>query len=275
MKKFSLILVSLFILALTTTTGYCFFDKFFKKEELKDPYESGRIAYDASNYVAAINEWKPLAEEGNISVQYLLANAYEKMANYQEALYWYTKAAENGHVSAQIELGYQYKEREFHSYTWLSETKQNNRTAAYWYTQAAQQGDSFAQYYLGELYKRGHGVLEDLEKARQLCTQAAYQGFDLAQKELGNMYYNGEGGPKDAVQAYAWWSLYISQNPNKKDHPVEFLDLITKGLYIGKETSGVNSTNTKDYKKMTPEEIDEAKKLTKQLYNKIYGELQP
>jgi len=26
---------------------------------------------------------------------------------------------------------------------------------------------------------------------------------------------------------------------------------------------------------MTPEEIDEAKKLTKQLYNKIYGELRP
>jgi len=117
-----------------------------------------------------------------------------------------------------------------------------------------------------------------LEKARKLYTQAAYQGVGIAQSSLGDMCYDGDGGPKDAIQAYAWWSLYISQHPEYDDnHYVkERLEgLIEKGIYIGEKSSELRLVFTKDYKKMTAEEIGEAKKLTAQLYDKIYGELRP
>jgi len=92
------------------------------------------------------------------------------------------------------------------------------------------------------------------------------------------MFYNGDGGAKDAIQAYAWWSLYISQNPKYEDNQYvkeRLQHLIDVGIYMGEKTSKIRFTMAKDYKKMTTEEINKAKELTQQRYNKIYGKLNP
>jgi len=259
MKKFCFILVSFFCLILFSTPGYCFLDKIFKKG---DPFERGLVAYRAGDYETAIEEFEPLAEEGNTSAQWNLYLSYEKENIHEKAIYWCTKLAKEGHADAQRSLGGMY-------YGGYGSIEENKRKAAYWYLQAAEQDDSWAQWRLGVIYELGLGVLKDLEKARQLYTKAAYQRVGEAQTNLASMYYSGNGGPKDVVQAYAWWSLYLSQHNNFDTGVLVLKDRLRK---LKGEDEFYNMIG---YKEMTPEEIVEAEKLTKQLYNKIYGELRP
>jgi len=253
MKKFYLILSCFFFLIFNLQPGYCFLDKVFKKG---DPFERGSEAYDSGDYATAIKEWKSLAEEGNTAAQWNLYLSYQKKNKYEKADYWLNQAAKNGYERAQCRVARIYQ------------NKEKYRKAVYWYTKAAQKGNSWAQYCLGSIYKKGRGVLQDLEKTRQLYTQAALQGESMAQRDLGEMFYEGEGGPIDFIQAYAWWTLFATYDENTHEFAEDLRD-----IYRSKAQDLIDSKGTN--KKMTPEEINKAKNLTKELYSKIYGELTP
>jgi len=132
--------------------------------------QKGLDAYLNGDYATAMSEWKPLAEQGDVSAQYNLGLLYESgLGVVQDAF-----------------------------------------EAVKWYRLAADQGDASAQYNLGVIYDEGHGVPQDYTKAVKWYKLAAEQGDASAQSNLGVMYDNGWGVPHDHITAYMWFSIAAS-----------------------------------------------------------------
>ena len=130
-------------------------------------FDKGFEAYDAGDYQTAVQEWRPLAEQGNSDAQINLGLMYYKgigvPQDYAEALKWYRLAAEEGVAVAQKNLGY--------------------------------------------LYDRGIGVPHDYAEALKWYRLAAEQGDSDAQINLGVMYYNGNGVLQSNVMAHMWYNI--------------------------------------------------------------------
>ena len=110
----------------------------------------------------------------------------------------------------------------------------------------AEAGDADAQRHLGFMYDLGRGVLEDDKEAVKWYRKAAEQGNADPQFLLGVMYALGRGVLEDSVAAYAWWNI-ASTNGN----------------------SDARSNKDKLAKQMTREQIAEAQKLSRKLYDEI------
>jgi TPR repeat protein len=148
-----------------------------------------------------------------------------------------TKAAEQGNANAQNNLGMMYD-------SGLG-TSQDYKQALYWFTKAAEQGNVSAQFNLGITYNNGEGTPQDYKQALYWFTKAAEQGNDIAQLNLGVMFADGSGTPKNNVLAYVWWNIAAAQ-----------------GNKIAKENRGIIE------ERMTPSQIAEAQKLSKEYYAK-------
>ncbi len=90
-------------------------------------FEAGAEAHDRGDYVTALKEWRPLAEQGD--------------------------------AKAQVNLGWMYLNG--HG------IPQDDKEAMLWYRLAAAQGDAEAQFNLGAMYAEGLGVSQDDEQAVQ------------------------------------------------------------------------------------------------------------
>jgi len=130
-------------------------------------FEAGMKAYIREDYAAAVQEWQPLAEQGNAEAQYNLGILYHKGRG----------------------------------------VPQDDVQARKWYAKAAAQGLAKAQFSLGTLYFNGEGGPKDYKQALRWFHLASDQGEALAQTKIAIMYDDGEGVPKDKVQAYKWFSL--------------------------------------------------------------------
>jgi TPR repeat protein len=143
-------------------------------------FSEGTQAYDRGNYLAAMNELHPLAEQGLASAQFYLGLMYENgqsvQQDYQEAARWYLKAANQGHDGAQNNLGKLYEEGQG--------VEQDHIIAVQWYQKAADQGLSAAQFNLAEMYMNGRGVRPNTDQAQVWYRKAAAQGHRKAIAEL-------------------------------------------------------------------------------------------
>ena len=151
---------------------------------------------------------RALAEQGDASAQFLLADLYENgrggvPQDDGEAVAWYRKAAEQGHVSAQFDLGDMYANGRG--------VPQDDAEAARWYRKAAEQGFELAQHELGDKYKYGRGVPQDFAEAARWYRKAAAQGYPDAQFLLGDMYGDGRGVPQDFAEAARWYRKAAEQ----------------------------------------------------------------
>ena len=88
-------------------------------------FQRGMDAYKNGDFKTALQEWEPLAKDGNAKAQY--------------------------------NLGYMYDSGEG--------VPLNYEAAVKWYSLAAKQGDDFAQYRLDVLHYKGDGVLRDYKTA--------------------------------------------------------------------------------------------------------------
>ena len=72
-------------------------------------FNSGAAAYSRGDYATALEEWRPLAEAGNLAAQFNLGlmhyNGKGVSQNFAEAAIWFGLAAEQGDAAAQINLG--------------------------------------------------------------------------------------------------------------------------------------------------------------------------
>jgi TPR repeat protein len=137
------------------------------------PLEEGQDAYQAKDYLKAVQVWRPLAQAGDREAQYRLGVMY----------------AEGKGVA------------------------ENDAEAALWFERAAEQGEAMAQYNLGASYAEGTGVRKDMAAAAKWFRRAADQGIPLAQLNLGLMYAGGNGLPQDNVEALKWIDLAIYSLP--------------------------------------------------------------
>ena len=143
-------------------------------------FSEGTQAYDRGNYVTAMNELHPLAEQGLAPAQFYLGLMYENgqsvPQDYEEAARWYLKAAKQGHDGAQNNLGKLYEEGQG--------VEQDHIIAVQWYQKAADQGLSAAQFNLAEMYMNGRGVKPNTDQAQVWYRKAAAQGHRKAIAEL-------------------------------------------------------------------------------------------
>jgi hypothetical protein len=137
------------------------------------PLEDGMAAYNEKDYVKALKEWRPLAEQGVAAAQYQLGILY----------------AEGKGVAA------------------------SDLIAFAWFQRAADQGVAAAQYNLGVSFAEGLGTRQDLGSAAKWFRRAADQGMPYAQLNLGLLYSTGRGVPKDNVEAVKWLELAIFALP--------------------------------------------------------------
>ena len=130
-------------------------------------FDKGLKAAQAGDFQTALQEWRPLAEQGYASAQYNLGQMYR-----------------NGQG-----------------------VPQDDAEAVKWYRLAAEQGYANAQFNLGNMYNKGRGVPQDYAEAVKWYRLAAEQGYASAQTNLGYMYSNGQGVLQDNVMAHMWYNI--------------------------------------------------------------------
>jgi len=135
-------------------------------------FQEGMDAAKRGDHETALNEWLPLAAQGDIDAQFALGFLYNTgqgvSQDYAQAHKWYLKAAAQGHATAQVNLGV--------------------------------------------LYANGQGVPSDYAQARKWYLKAAAQGHATAQFNVGVLYANGQGVPQNYIQAHMWFNLSAAQD---------------------------------------------------------------
>jgi TPR repeat protein len=148
------------------------------------------------------------------------------------AAQWFKAAADQNYVPA---------------YCWLGElaNRENDAVEAVaWWRKGAARGERNCQLLLGRAYLEGKGGLpRDLNEAVGWIRRAANQRLPAAQAALGTAYDRGAGVPTDYVLAYMWFNLARAQgySPPPVREAMEALE-----------------------KKMTPEQIAEAQKRSRE-----------
>ena len=104
-----------------------------------------------------------------------------------------------------------------------------------------------AQYYLGMMYLHGNGVEQDYDEAAKWFRKSARQRIKQAQFRLAELYASGKGVPRDYEYAYAWYRVGSEHKHSKS------IDALADAR-----------------ENLTPEELEEAEKLARQLIEE-YG----
>lgn len=174
-------------------------------QEIDKGYES----YNDGDYATALQEWKPLAEQGYAFAQYNLGILYE-----------YGNGVPKDYVEA-----------------------------VKWYRLSAEQGYAISQYSLGLMYSNGYGVLKDKAEAVKWWRLSAEQGYVYAQGMLGIMYELGEGVLKDDITAHMWYNIASGNGHKSagdwRDGRAGFMSASD----IKKATDMANKCMENDYKK--------------------------
>jgi len=158
-------------------------------------FDKGLAAYKAGDFATALAEFKPLAEQGDAELQFILSQMYESgtgvLADAKEGIRWLKLAAENGHGPAQFLLGQKFR---------LGiGVKENRKEAVKWYTIAAEQGNTDSQGDLAVMYAVGYGVIQDDVYAHMWANIAASDGSENARTLRGNLVKKMT--PKDISKA--------------------------------------------------------------------------
>src|SRR5271169_1648579 len=104
--------------------------------------EDGVEAAQSGDYETAVRLWRPLADQGDATVQNYLGQMYREGTgvprDYAAAMSWYRKSADQGNAPAQFNLGFMY-------YNGLG-VPRDYAAAVSWYRKAADQGNAAAQF---------------------------------------------------------------------------------------------------------------------------------
>ncbi len=130
-------------------------------------YEDGAAAYKQGDYTTALRELWPLAEQGHMNAQLLLASCY-----------MFGKGTDKNLVEAEK-----------------------------WMRKAAEQGTPLGQFSLCQMLYRGLGVIVDYPQALAWLRKSAEQQFVKAQYQLGALYSEGKAVRPSLVLAYMWFDI--------------------------------------------------------------------
>ncbi len=154
-------------------------------------YQSGLDAYQAGDYITAMEEWQEFAAAPRTRLRpAIYAETYYAIAmlywqgqgvprDFYQARDWLIRAAELNHAGAQAKLGYLYSDG-------VAVPKDLDQ-AFWWFSQAARQGDVDGQYNLGVFYLKGWGTEKDETMGMQYLAAASAQGDEEAEAALQNL----------------------------------------------------------------------------------------
>lgn len=104
-------------------------------------FKTGLKAFNSGNYILALAEWEPLADNGDLNAMYNIALIYDEglgvPKDKAKAIKWYLEPANRGDIAAQYNLAIIYDYGQ-------GGVKENNKEAVKWYTAAANQADEQA-----------------------------------------------------------------------------------------------------------------------------------
>ncbi len=160
-------------------------------------FNVGLEAYQRGDFEAALQEWRPLAEQGHAEAQFNLGNMYRAglgvSEDHDEAAKLFRKAAEQGNIEAQLNLVTMYTKGEG--------VARDQAEAMKWLHKAAEQGDFRAHAGLANVYFNGLGVAKDVSEALKWWRSAAEQGDYGVLLTLGEIYQEGRGVAQDYSEA--------------------------------------------------------------------------
>lgn len=134
-------------------------------------FASGMAAFEAKHFSRAMQLLSPLAEDGDMQAQHMVAIMYQNglgVAQSDMAAYkWMRASAEQGYGLAQHGLGFMYLTGECIAL--------NPEKAVIWFRKAADQGLQGSMTTLAMMYEQGNGVDADPAEAKRLYKLA---GFD-------------------------------------------------------------------------------------------------
>ena len=142
---------------------------------LAQDFQKGLVAAQSGDYVTALQEWRPLAEQGDAMAQYVLALMYNEgpgvlqdyLQDYAEAVKWYRLAAEQGYANAQYNLGVMYE--------YGTGVLQNNVMAHMWYNIAAANGNKKSGEWRDE--RAGLMTSADISKAQSMAKECMSSNY--------------------------------------------------------------------------------------------------
>jgi TPR repeat protein len=172
-----------------------FFSVYFYGADL----QAGRRAYEQKDYVSAMKELAPLAQEGKVDAQvflgkmYMLGQGIPKDADL--ALKWFRAAADQGNAEGEFFLGAMY----------LLPRKDISQGLK-WLRLSAEQGTPDAQLLLGMAYLKGSDAPHDLVEADMWLRLASTQGdrFAPSQRERAEKQMTPDQIAKARALAEAW-----------------------------------------------------------------------
>ena len=136
-------------------------------------FQKGLDAALKGDFVTALKEWRPLAEQGDADAQFNLGQMYSNgrgvIQDYKSALKWWTLAAEQGYAGAQFNLGVMYDNGEG--------VIQDNVYAHMWWNIAASSGHEEASKNRGMVAEdmTASQIAEGQTLARE-CVKKNYKG---------------------------------------------------------------------------------------------------
>jgi TPR repeat protein len=170
-------------------------------------WEEAVAAYNKGDYGTAAKEFRPFAEQGQATAQYILGWIYQTgdgvKQDHAESAKWYQRAAEKGNADAQYALGSLYAAG--------SGVKRDDAEAVKWFRKAAEQGKAGAQYMLGYMVTAGEGATKSEAEGLSWYRKAAEQGLPDAQYALGLGLAYGKGSNKDEAEANLWYRKAAEQ----------------------------------------------------------------
>lgn len=147
--------------------------------------------------------------------------------------------------------------------------REDYATALPLYQQLATQGDPTAQFALGMMNLAGEGLAKDSAEALRWFRLSAAQGNALGHIGLGSMYADGRGVPQDHVRASMWFTLGALSGRAMSAESVIGLGTRTPPQIIAAELLADLE------KKMTPQQIEEARKLAGECQARNFKECDP
>jgi len=134
-------------------------------------FQKGLAAAQAGDFATALQEWTPLADQGNASAQYNLGIMYGQGQGVPqddaEAIRWYRLAADQGDASAQYNLGIMYGQGQG--------VLQDNVMAHMWYNIASANGNDKSGEWRDE--RAGLMTPADISKAQAMARECMSSGY--------------------------------------------------------------------------------------------------
>lgn len=133
--------------------------------------KKGVEAYRNGDYKTALQEWMPIAEQGNADAQFSVGLIFDRGLNvipdYKAAVKWFTLASKQGHIFAQANLGWKYHKGQG--------VEKDNIHAYKWWNLAANDGHQNAPHFLSVISQRM--TQDEIALAHSLARKCLKSGF--------------------------------------------------------------------------------------------------